>query len=772
MTTTKIISTYYGNGYDLAQNTNLYITPTGGVGGLGVLASYEGETVTNYGFVNGHAVTGVSLVAGGDLVNGSSFYNGAIIEGGAGVRVSNYAGSVTNYGTILGTHHQGVVLYYGGNVTNGAGTDTTALIKAQTQGVGLVLAGTVNNFGTIEAVGAAAGDVGVQLNVGGDIYNGGFLANAKALIGGVTGVLMDGAGFVGNGGTIEGLGGDGIDLDSGGQVDNGRGRASVASIYGSRSGIEVSRAAGGVINYGGIGGVREGVYLAAGGKVVNFGSIGAQGVGILIHGAGYVSNVSSGDGSATITGGYGEAVFIVGGAGTVINLGALTSRGGFGVYLASGGVVTNGRGNDRGALISGYTGVNVTGGTGSIANGGTIEGTGARGQYGVVAGAGVMLTNGSKANTGATIEGYDGVKLSGASTAVNFGAILGQGDENSVGVYINGTGAASLTNGGRGQPGALIEGYSGVIVAAANATVTNYGAIEGLGGLAIELNSSDTLAVEAGSTFIGVALGLGATIDLASGVGTLSALGGGYVTVSGSMAATTFTAFNTIEVAAGATFTDTGAVTIAAGDSLIAAGSLTLGGTKTGVANAGTLSVVGGTMIVKGAVTGKGVATINGGLLDLTSSFTQNVTFTGATGTLELSQSVGYTGNVTGFSKSGGTSLDLADIGFVSSGEATYSGTKSGGVLTVTDGTHTATINLKGNYLSSTFVASSDGHGGTDIKDPKAPAAAPLPTAAPPHQLIAAMAGMGASGAGPWATASHAPRVPCAMLARPATMTA
>jgi hypothetical protein len=36
----------------------------------------------------------------------------------------------------------------------------------------------------------------------------------------------------------------------------------------------------------------------------------------------------------------------------------------------------------------------------------------------------------------------------------------------------------------------------------------------------------------------------------------------------------------------------------------------------------------------------------------------------------------------------------------------------------VTDGTHTANIALLGNYLASTFAASSDGHGGTAIVDP------------------------------------------------------
>jgi hypothetical protein len=36
-------------------------------------------------------------------------------------------------------------------------------------------------------------------------------------------------------------------------------------------------------------------------------------------------------------------------------------------------------------------------------------------------------------------------------------------------------------------------------------------------------------------------------------------------------------------------------------------------------------------------------------------------------------------------------------------------------LLSVTDGTHSANIALLGNYLASTFVASSDGHGGSSL---------------------------------------------------------
>jgi hypothetical protein len=160
------------------------------------------------------------------------------------------------------------------------------------------------------------------------------------------------------------------------------------------------------------------------------------------------------------------------------------------------------------------------------------------------------------------------------------------------------------------------------------------------------------------------------------------------------------------------------------------------------VANAGVLEADMGNLTVSGAVTGNGLAVIDAGTLDFTSSFSQSVTFIGSTGELELANSQGYTGAISGFSKTGGTTLDLGDIAFVSASEATFSGTSTSGVLTVTDGTHTARITLSGDYENSTFVASSDRHGGTDVVTQKTAA-----VVAPPHALVAAMAAFGASAA-------------------------
>jgi len=287
--------------------------------------------------------------------------------------------------------------------------------------------------------------------------------------------------------------------------------------------------------------------------------------------------------------------------------------------------------------------------------------------------------------------------------------------------------------------------------------------------------------------------GTGAALDIGSSGGTLS--GGGRITLSdtalnrivgASSAATLTNVDNNLSGAgqlgagsmtlineakgvivgsqAAALIIDTGANTIVNAGIILSrgAGGVTI---QSAVANSGLLETAGGELTVNGAVTGIGTGTIYSGTLDFTSSFSQRVVFQGTTGELELAQSQNYAGTITGFSKTGGTALDLRDIGFVSSTEATFAGTAGGGVLTVTDGTHTAHITLKGDYRASTFTASSDGHGGTIIVDPAASAVAT-------HRFVAAAASFGAGGDGLASVAHEAWRAQPVMLARPGVMVA
>jgi hypothetical protein len=102
-----------------------------------------------------------------------------------------------------------------------------------------------------------------------------------------------------------------------------------------------------------------------------------------------------------------------------------------------------------------------------------------------------------------------------------------------------------------------------------------------------------------------------------------------------------------------------------------------------------------------------------GATVELSSAFAGSVTFAGSSGTLQLDNSSSFTGTVAGMT--GNDTIDLEGIKFTNQ-QPTYS--PASGTLTVTEGTHSANIALLGNYLASSFVASSDGHGGTNIVDP------------------------------------------------------
>ena len=136
--------------------------------------------------------------------------------------------------------------------------------------------------------------------------------------------------------------------------------------------------------------------------------------------------------------------------------------------------------------------------------------------------------------------------------------------------------------------------------------------------------------------------------------------------------------------------------------------TLTLNGVTIdgGTLNDGTIDVIGSSTI-KGDVTGTGTAIIDGNAtLTLGGTDAQTVTFADNAGTIKVTPS--FTGHVAGFAA--GSAIVVT--GFLAT-TVTYDGLD--GKLIVSDASHTATINLTGNYSNSTFLFSSDGHGGTEI---------------------------------------------------------
>ncbi|WP_373852270.1 C2 family cysteine protease [Bradyrhizobium sp.] len=102
-----------------------------------------------------------------------------------------------------------------------------------------------------------------------------------------------------------------------------------------------------------------------------------------------------------------------------------------------------------------------------------------------------------------------------------------------------------------------------------------------------------------------------------------------------------------------------------------------------------------------------------GQTLELASASSAQISFASSSGTLKLDDPAGFSGTVAGMT--GADAIDFANIDFAAGQTVGFAGNAAGGSLSVSDGVHAASIALLGNYMASTFVAASDGHGGTAI---------------------------------------------------------
>jgi len=333
--------------------------------GAAILIENAAGAVANDGTVEGTGASGygVKLSDGGSVTNGTSAAPAALISGNAnGVYIGTTAGSVVNDGTVEGG--TGIWLNDGGKVTNGAPGVTTALVSGYANGVYVkTAAGVVTNDGTVK--GAGVSGIGVWLNAGGNVTNGGAGVTTALVSGYSYGVFIPtAAGTVVNHGTVEGtgIGGVAIKLGDGGKLTNGGPGVTAALASGYRFGIEVFGATGAVANDGtvvGVGAFGEGIALVAGGNVSN----GAPGV------------------TTAVVAGYSYGI-VSNAAATVANDGTVVGRGvgSEGIKLGDGGTVTNGTPLVTTAVIAGYAnGIVITGAAATITNHGTVEGTGASG---------------------------------------------------------------------------------------------------------------------------------------------------------------------------------------------------------------------------------------------------------------------------------------------------------------------------------------------------------------------------------------------------------
>jgi hypothetical protein len=774
--------------------------------GEGVFA--DGGSVGNLGVIEGSLEQGV-LLFDAELTNGSTAVNTALVTGYVGVEA--VAGSsILNYGTINAPSEKSAVYLSQSTLTNGSTKDTAALVYGFI-GVSVVNGGTVDNLGAIQS--PSDDGYAIQMSDGGEVTNGSS-RGLKAEIVGAGGIFIYGAaGTVTNFATIESDGSsDPVFLADGGRVVNGSASDKTAVIKGPDGGVAMD-GAGLVTNFGTIGSTGSSTYGAylfdadlTNGSAIDQTALIYGRTGVLTYGAVTVTNWGEIDGE------FGSAVNFTGaGDRLVVEAGSSFVGDIFGdagtLELASGVGTITGMVEDEVTVTGSMPGTTFDEfGTLIIADGASFKLTGA----GSVVASGIATLDvlGAMSVTGTldvsgAIKGTGSLSLTGGTTTFDTGADLAISKIGENGVkavadvadkslvdretWTQTAGTLSVASGDRIVFEGAGDSFSGTLAGAGK--VEFYGGGDTLSGATL---TAAVVEIDKAAVTLSGAIDLTSLLDITSPGVVVAAAGAtlsgkGKISLSdettnvikGASAAATLTNFDDKIVGAGdlgdgamKLVNDAGgtieaylpkALTINLGANTLVNAGLILN-TDTGglvidgaVDNTGTLEATKGTLKVGGAVSGAGKVTIAGGTVQFGSAFAENVTFTSATGSrLVLADATSYAGKISGFSKTGASSLDLEDIAF-SGAKVSYKGTATSGVLTVTSGADKATITLEGDYLTSTFTLSKAAGGGTIVTDPSAP---------PLQPLVSAMAAFGAPSAG--GSASHAQatwRAP--VLARP-----
>lgn len=301
-----------------------------------------------------------------------------------------------------------------------------------------------------------------------------------------------------------------------------------------------------------------------------------------------VTITASGTINAAGTGSSADAIYAAFGTpGTIINAGLLEAPNGYGILLRSAGSITNGStANTHATITGGVDGIRLGAhGTGTVANFGTIASTGTAGGVGVQAFGNASVTNGSAGDTAAMITGYfEGVELLGTSaTVINFGTINATATSTtigstSIGVYL--TNGGLVTNGSAADTAASIIGVDfSLEIAHGAGTVNNFGTIKSTGPL-----GRGILLEDGGS----VVNNVGGYIGASSRNGVYIGGGAGTVTNLGSIRAGN----NGVSIRLGGTVTN-GSATDKTASIIGAQRGIYIGGLPSAVKNFGTIATQG-----------------------------------------------------------------------------------------------------------------------------------------------------------------------------------
>ncbi|MDF9831797.1 hypothetical protein M2103_000001, partial [Ereboglobus sp. PH5-5] len=424
-----------------------------GMNTAGILAQNTPVLVTNAGQITGDA--GVLLNAGGTVANSGTIHG----ENTTGIFAGTSATITNNPGARIEGNTIGVQLNGGGDITNNSG----ALVAGRVAGVSLAAGGTIENSGTIRG-GAGGTDYGVYSNNNATLITN----NADGSITAGIGIRLAQGGTVANSGTIQGTTAIGIRADNIATITNNAG----ALIQGGARGITL---------------VAGGTITNSNNAIIRGTAAGSQGIQ-----ASTAPVEIRNDQYATITGDLIGVSLDAGG--TITNTGRIEGRdpaNGVGVYGGSSGEITVTNDYYASIIAGGYVGVQLAG-DGTVANTGTIIGTGA-GSYGVrTDGGAVDITNdtrglirgeaagaylaggGMVTNVGLIEGGIDGMELDGGATITNSGTIQGIAGDG-----IRNAAVGSLTDITNNSTGALIHGQVHGVNVAGDLKLANTGTIHG-----------------------------------------------------------------------------------------------------------------------------------------------------------------------------------------------------------------------------------------------------------------------------------------------------
>ncbi|WP_328824722.1 beta strand repeat-containing protein [Mesorhizobium neociceri] len=305
----------------------------------------------------------------------------------------------------------------------------------------------------------------------------------------------------------------------------------------------------------------------------------------------------------------------------------------------------------------------------------------------------------------------------------NGNAVITLGDGQSI--LLDGVHSSALADGNFAFDQTPVVNNAGTMTIGDGAMLPLTGTINNSGLISLDSAGSDTLlqVIQHGVTLQGggqillsdsatnIISGTGPDVTLVNVDNTISGagqLGGGMLSLDnlGTIIAT----------GSQALVIDTGGSVVVNSGTLEATGSggLTITG---GLANSGMLWANGGNIAINGQVTGDGDATIgNLSKLEFGGASSTDITFAhDAAGTLQLDDSFDFSGSIAGITND--DKVNLEDILFGTGTSAAYQADLdgAGGTLTVTDGTHNATLHLLGVYDANSFAISDDGAGRTVV---------------------------------------------------------